>query len=56
MTTASVPQRTLPTPPPRTLADTLQLIALKSPAQLHALKVLAEMVLADLTSAEQSPH
>lgn len=46
-----------PRPPaPRTFADTLQLIALKSPRDAAALKIVAEMVLARILSNEQSPH
>lgn len=46
-----------PRPPaPRSFADTIQLITLKSPKDAAALKVLAEMVLARILSAERQPH
>ena len=40
----------------RSLADTLQLILLKSPKHAEALKTLAEMVLEDLIKAEFGSH
>lgn len=43
-----------PSPPKRSLADTLQQITLRSPKEAAALQVLAEMVLLRLIAQEQT--
>lgn len=55
LSAASLPQRTPPAHQ-RSLADTIHLIEQKSPKHAAAFKVIADMVLEDLISAEQSPH